>query len=157
MGVMKVCVILSHTSTLRKLCPASCSHEYNAERRFRAATKGCTLDFCMALDPPRGRWLPGLCIGTTEPPSHCLEPSSKSFLRRRPKRNGRFGPDFCCLVPPWTGRESYFGEEVPRVWASLEPPSHCLEPSSKTFFKEVSSETLVFQLFRTDSYCLEPL
>ena len=23
MGVMKVCVILSHTSTLRKLCPAS--------------------------------------------------------------------------------------------------------------------------------------
>ena len=66
MGVMKVCVILGHTSTLRKLCPASCFHEYNAERRLRAATKGCTLDFFMAVDPPRGRWLPGWHIGTTE-------------------------------------------------------------------------------------------
>ena len=64
--VMSVCVSLGHTSTLRKLCPASCSHEYSAERRLRAATKNCALDFCMAIGPPRGRWLPGLYIGTTE-------------------------------------------------------------------------------------------
>ena len=78
--VMSVCVSLGHTSTLRKLCPASCSHEYSAERRLRAATKNCALDICMALGPPRGRWLPGLYIGTTEVVTRFVLPPAERCL-----------------------------------------------------------------------------
>ena len=78
--VMSVCVSLGHTSTLRKLCPASCSHEYSAERRLRAATKNCALDFCMAIGPPRGRWLPGLYIGTTEVVTRFVLPPAERCL-----------------------------------------------------------------------------